>query len=62
MYYDPASLTLVAVGLILIMAGAIAITSFGQRYPLTVLCAFLAALAVYVSVILVRIGVLSLPW
>lgn len=58
---DPIALALLVTGFLLVMGGAIAITTFGKRYPLAVLCTFMFALAVYVSIILVRLGIISWP-
>ena len=57
---DPSVLILIVVGIVLVMGSVMMLTTFGSRAPRTVLVAMFIAFAAYMSVILVRLGVLDI--
>jgi len=56
---DPSVLLLIIVGVVLVIGSVMALTTFGSRFPRTVLIAMFVAFAAYLSVILVRLGVID---
>lgn len=63
---DPQTVVLIAVGFVLVMGAIMALTTFGGKFPRTVLIGMAIAFLAYTSVILVRLGVFDfsawLPW
>ena len=60
---DAEVLVLPIIGFVLVMGSVIALTSFGGRWPKLVLLMMFIAFTAYMSVILVRLGVIDLkPW
>lgn len=57
---DLSSLILVVVGFVLLLGSLIGLTTFGGKRPGLVLVAIFAAFALYILIVLVRIGTVDL--
>jgi uncharacterized membrane protein YecN with MAPEG domain len=57
---DPNVLILIVVGIVLVIGSVMTLTTFGARAPRSVLLAMFIAFAAYMSVVLVRLGVLDI--
>lgn len=53
---DLSSLVLVVAGFVLVLGALASLTTFGGKYPGIVLTAIFAAFALYILIVLVRIG------
>jgi hypothetical protein len=52
-------LILVVVGFLLVLGSLVALTTLGKKRPLAVLIAMFIAFAAYISVILVKVGIID---
>jgi hypothetical protein len=57
---DTDVLILLVVGIVLVLGSVIALTSFGGRFPKSILVMMLLSFTAYMSVILVRLDILDL--
>jgi hypothetical protein len=57
---DLSSLILVVAGFILVLGSLAGLTTFGGKYPSIVLASIFAAFALYILIVLVRIGTVDL--
>jgi len=59
---DPSILWLLIIGFCLVIGSAVSLTTFGKKRPVAALIAIFTAFAAYISIILIRIGVIDMSW